>query len=103
MIQVAIKGTAAFLAISLILVKISVLVKVQVKRALVDMGEQRSPKKAPPRMAPPRYTGLMPITLPILMVMTPIVAAVPKEVPVSRDNRQLSKKVITKKAPGWIK
>src|SRR5574344_1140275 len=103
MTQVAAKGTAAFVSISLMLVKTSVSVKVQVSSALVDIGEQRSPKKAPPKIAPPRYTGLMPITLPMLMVITSMVAAVPKEVPVSRDNRQLSKKVMTKKAPGWIK
>ena len=91
------------MSISLILVKIPVRVRVQVKSALVDIGEQRSPKKAPPKIAPPRYTGLIPITLPILIVITPMVAAVPKEVQVKSESRQFKRNVITKKAPGLIK
>ena len=35
--------------------------------------------------------------------MTPMVAAVPKEVPVSTDTRQLSKKVMSRNTEGRIK
>lgn len=42
------------------------------------------------------------MTLPIDMQMTPIVAAVPNEVPMSTDSMQFSKKVSSKNALGRI-
>ena len=54
-------------------------------RALVDMGEHRSPKKDPDRMDPAESTGLSPMVLAMVMQMAPMVAAVPKEVPVRKD------------------
>lgn len=71
-------------------------------KALVETGEQRSPKKTPERIAPPVSTGETPIAVPIAAQITPIVAAVPKEVPVSTERPQLSRKLISRKTPGRI-
>ena len=51
--------------------------------ALVDMGDALLPKYAPNTMAPPRITESAPSTEPEVMLITPIVAAVPNTVPVS--------------------
>lgn len=72
-------------------------------RALVDTGEQRSPKKTPERIAPPVSTGETSMAVPIAAQMTPIVAAVPKEVPVRTEITQLSRKVISRKIEGRIR
>ena len=44
----------------------------------------------------------MPMVRATVMVMTPMVAAVPKEVPVRTERMQLSKKASSRKAPGRI-
>ena len=75
----------------LILSKILVFVSSLTKSALVENGEQRSPKKAPERMAPPRSSGLAPAETPMAMQMTPMVAAVPNEVPVSTESAQFNR------------
>ena len=66
----------------------------------MDTGEQRSPKNAPESTAPPvRITGT-PMTLPMVAQMTPMVAAVPKEVPVSTDTPAFKRKVMSRNTPG---
>ena len=57
------------------------------------MGEQRSPKKLPERMAPPVRAGFRPAALDMSIQMTPMVLAVPKEVPVRKDIREHSRNV----------
>ena len=73
--------------------KTLVLVSVATSAALDDMGEQRSPKKLPERMAPPMRAGLTPMAVPMAMQMTPMVAAVPNELPMSIDMPQHKRKV----------
>ena len=68
-------------------------VRCQISRELVETGDQRSPKKAPAKIAPPTSMGLSPMVLAMVIHTTPMVAAVPKEVPVSTDTPQLSKKL----------
>ena len=70
----------------------SVFVTSATSSALVDIGEQRSPKKLPDRMAPPSSAGSVPIPPPIIMQITPTVAAVPREVPVRTDTSAHSRK-----------
>ena len=77
-----------------------VLVKPATNKALVDIGEQRSPKYMPEREAPPSRAGSIPMILPIVMQMTPIVAIVPKDVPVRNDTKQFRRKVMSKKTLG---
>ena len=48
--------------------------------------------KTPARMAPPERSGLTPMASSIVAVMTPIVATVPKAVPVSVERRPLRRK-----------
>lgn len=66
------------------------------------MGEQRSPKKAPDKIAPPVNAGLIPIAFERVMQITPRVAAAPKDVPVRNETRQHSRKVIRIKTDGII-
>ncbi len=66
-------------------------VMVATRRALVETGDMRSPTYAPERMAPPMSTGSTPIVTPIVMQITPMVAAVPNDVPVSSESRALSR------------
>ena len=68
--------------------------------ALVETGEQRSPKYTPESIAPPSSTGSMPIEMPTLTQMVPIVAAVPNAVPVSIETPQFSKNVISSRISG---
>jgi hypothetical protein len=96
------KGTIEVKNILRIFVKRFVLVSSLTKSALVDIGEQRSPKKTPERMAPPRKAGSKPIAFPIAIVMTPMVAADPKAVPVKKETKQFKRNVITRKKEGSI-
>ena len=54
-------------------------------------------------MAPPVHTGLAPRKLATDMQMTPIVAAVPKAVPVRQETQQFNTKVRTKNSSGRIR
>ena len=80
----------------------SVLVMVLTKRALVETGEQRSPYKAPARMAPPVQKILISMAEAMLAQITPIVAAVPKEVPVRVETTAHRINVSNIKTDGWI-
>ena len=64
------------------------------------MGDQRSPKKAPASAAPPASSSGTPIPEAIETQMEPIVAAVPKDVPVMTETRQQSRKVMRTKRDG---
>ena len=75
---------------------------VATSRALEDMGEHRSPKNTPDRMAPPSKGAGRPAARPSIMQIKPMVLAVPKEVPVRKDIRLQSRKAQRAKAPGWI-
>ena len=68
--------------------------------ALLDMGEQRSPKKLPLRMAPAMRASLVPIALPTAMQTTPVVAAAPKELPIRNDITAQSRKLATTSVAG---
>ena len=81
----------------------SVLVRLHISWALDDMGEQRSPKKLPERMAPPVRRGLRPAALEMSIQMTPMVLAVPKEVPVRKDMAEHRRKVQSTKYLGFIR
>ena len=72
-------------------------------RALVDTGEHLSPKKAPDKTAPPVSIGLTPIVEPMEAQITPIVAEVPKDVPVRTESPLLRRKVIRRKTDGRIR
>jgi len=72
------------------------------RSALVDTGEHLSPKNMPDNTAPPVKTGLTFIAAPKDAQITPIVAALPKDVPVSIDIPLFNKKVIRRKTDGWI-
>ena len=91
---VTIKGINAVLTIVLILLKISVSVNSLIKCAPDDIGEQRSPKNIPERMAPPAYTAGIFILFANVIQIMPIVAALPKAVPIRNDTKQHSKKQI---------
>ena len=80
----------------------SVSVRAETSRALVDMGEHRSPKKDPDRMAPAASTGDSPMAVAMVMQMVPTVAAVPKEVPVRKDMAVHRRKASRGKAAGEI-
>jgi hypothetical protein len=71
--------------------------------ALVDTGEHPSPKKAPDKTAPPVSIGLTPIVEPMEAQITPIVAEVPKDVPVRTESPLLRRKVIRRKTDGLIR
>ncbi len=96
------KGIAVVFNILLIFEKMFVFVIVATRSALVETGEHLSPKYAPATMAPPVSKGETPRVCAIVLHITPIVAAVPKAVPVRKDKRQLSKKVISKNIDGEI-
>ena len=73
------------------------------RRALVETGEHRSPKRTPESIAPPVRMGFAPIVIPIVTQITPIVAAEPKDVPIRNETRQHRAKVIKIKDFGLIK
>lgn len=64
------------------------------------IGLQRSPKKQPARIAPPARTLSAPRVEASVMQITPMVAAVPVEVPISVDIRQQARKLIRMKIDG---
>mgnify|MGYP007066589739 CR=1 FL=1 len=68
----------------------------------MDTGEHRSPKKIPDTTAPPVNSGFTPMADPMVIQTTPMVAAVPKDVPVSTETAQFNKKLSSKKPEGWI-
>ena len=80
----------------------SVRVRLHISWALEDMGEQRSPKKLPERMAPPVRKELKPAAFDMSMHMTPMVLAVPKEVPVRKDMEEHRRKVQSTKYLGCM-
>ena len=98
--QVRRNGSHALRIMFLMLSKMLVLVSSLTKSALVEKGEQRSPKNAPERMAPPRSSGFAPSETPMLMQITPMVAAVPKEVPVSTEIPQFKRKDTSRMTSG---
>ena len=100
MTQVMTMGTAAVRSISLMLSKMLVWVSSETSRALVETGEQRSPKNTPDSTAPPTSTRSTSMVAAMVAQMTPMVAAVPKAVPVRMDTRQLSRKAITRNREG---
>ncbi len=64
------------------------------------MGEQRSPKYAPASTAPPASSSFAPIEAAIVMHTTPMVAAVPNDVPVRKDIRPHRRKMARGAAAG---
>lgn len=72
------------------------------RSALVDTGEQRSPKYTPESIAPPTSRISTFMAAPMVPQMTPMVAAVPKEVPVSTDTRQFRRNVMRIRMDGRI-
>lgn len=54
-------------------------------------------------MAPPTMAGGIPMVIPIDMVMTPIVADVPKDVPRRKETAQFRRKAIRMKMDGSMK
>ena len=90
---VTIKGMSAVFTIVLILLKILVFVNWLIRCAPDDIGEQRSPKNIPERMAPLAYTAGIFILFANVIQITPIVAALPKAVPIKNDTKQHNKKV----------
>ena len=71
--------------------------------ALVDTGEQRSPKKTPDKTAPPASTGDTPMEAAAVMHTAPIVAAAPKDVPMSADTALVSRNDVMTSVPGWMR
>ena len=94
------KGTAAVLNIFRILSNRFVSVTEATRIALLESGEHLSPKKQPEITAPPLITGLTPAVPAIVILITPIVAAVPNEVPVIKETRQFIKKMVTIRIDG---
>ena len=80
----------------------SVFVRSETRSALVETGEHLSPKNTPDSTAPPASTGLIPMDSAIVMDITPTVAALPKEVPVRKDIRQLIRKTAPRNHSGRI-
>ena len=80
-----------------------VFVRSATKSALVDTGEHLSPKKMPESIAPPENTGFTPMAFASVMQMTPMVAAVPKEVPVKNEISEFIRKTAAKNQLGLIK
>ena len=93
-------GTAAERSIARKLPGRSVRVRVLTSRALVDMGEQRSPKYAPASTAPPASSSFAPMERAMVMHTTPMVAEVPNDVPVRNDMRPHSRKMASGAAAG---
>ena len=83
------KGTRALLIILAMLSKKSVFVMSAISSALVDTGEHLSPKKIPDITAPPVSTGESPSAFPAVIEITPMVAALPNDVPVRNDTSEL--------------
>ena len=97
---VTIKGTSAVFIIVLILLKTSVFVNSLMRCAPDDIGEHRSPKNIPEMTAPPAYiTGIFILFANVIQI-TPMVAALPKAVPIKNDTKQHSKKQINTIACG---
>lgn len=71
--------------------------------ALVDTGEQRSPKKTPDKTAPPASTDDTPMEAAAVMHTAPIVAAAPKDVPMSADTALASRNDVMTSVPGWMR
>ena len=66
-------------------------------------GKQRSPKYTPERIAPPVIHEGIPSAEAIVAHTTPIVAAVPRAVPVRTEIRQFRRNVISKNVDGFIR
>ena len=91
---VSMNGINAVFIIVLIFLKISVWVNSQIRCAPDDIGEQRSPKNIPEIIAPPAYmTGIFMLCAKVIQI-TPIVAELPKAVPIKKDPKQHNKKAI---------
>lgn len=71
-----------------------------IKSAEVETGEHLSPKYAPERIAPPQIAGDTPMALPTLMQMTPMVAAVPIDVPVRTETSAQRENVAGRNSSG---
>ena len=97
---VNIKGTSAVFTIVLILSKTFVCVNSLMRCAPDDIGEHRSPKNIPEMTAPPAYITGMFILFANVIQITPMVAALPKAVPIKNDTKQHSKKQINTIACG---
>ena len=69
----------------------------------MDTGEQRSPKKTPDKTAPPASTGDTPMEAAAVMHTAPIVAAAPKDVPMSADTALVSRNDVMTSVPGWMR
>ncbi len=91
--QDAAKGTAAVRTMARKFSPKPVCVTTRTSKALVESGEQRSPKYAPESTAPPQTNASAPIEFASVMHTTPIVAAVPNAVPVRNDITPHSKNV----------
>ena len=70
-----------------------VFVSLLTRRALVDTGEHLSPKYTPQIIAPPIGSGDRPMDTATLIQIVPIVAEVPKAVPVSTETIQFRRNV----------
>jgi hypothetical protein len=97
------KGTIEVLNMSFMLLYKFVPVTSETNSALVETGEHLSPQNTPDKIAPPISTGFMLKASPIVIQMDPIVAAVPKAVPVRKESPQLSRNAITGKYWGTIR
>ena len=89
-------------SIALICTKISVSVNVEAKIVVSERGDILSPKYAPDMIAPAVYAGLIPIAVPMPIIATPTVPAVPHDVPVATEITQQNKKVNGRKNFGVI-
>ena len=69
-----------------------VFVRSATRSALVETGEHLSPKNMPESTAPPESIGLMPMAFAIVIQITPIVAALPNDVPVRKEINELMTK-----------
>ena len=101
--HVSTNGTMDVLNISFILLYRFVPVTSETSRALVETGEHLSPQNTPDNIAPPITTGSILNASPMVIQIEPIVAAVPKAVPVRNDRAQLSRNAITGKNWGTIR
>ena len=71
--------------------------------ALVDIGDHRSPTKIPDITAPAVKSGETPSDAPIVIEITPMVATVPKDVPVRTESSVFAKKMRTRKNSGRMR
>ena len=95
-------GKKDVLIISGMLSMTFVFVRSATRRALVDTGEHRSPKNMPERIAPPESMGFTSMAFAIVIHITPVVAAVPKDVPVRKEIKELTMKTIARKDDGFM-